>query len=271
MRDEMKVALEDIEQRSQAQKERETNLRGFFWHWQNLKEGEPKRVGIHGRAWLHRRRGGVFGIEWHIPGCSFGIGFTVGGMEDQLRISLCLWLFSLYFSLERWPALEKWETVANYHEREISFRVFSWALWWMLWMDDNEWRSDDPKWRRGTFHIDDFFLGKNTYSKVDQAPIDAVVHLPEGDYPVKVQFFTQTWKRPRWPFPRIRHGADVDCETGLPIPGKGENSWDCDDSAYMSIGTSATTVEEAIADATKRVLERRERYGGKNWMPEVKL
>ncbi|SRR5579875_1113039 len=267
MSDEMKAVLEEIKQRAVR---REEKRRGFWWHWQNLKKDEPRRKGVHGRAWLHRRRGGVFGIEWHIPGRSFKVGFTIGGIEDQVRLSLCLWLFSLYFSIEQLPLLNRWEAAKGYHDLETSLSIFAWTLWWSIWHDDNEWRKSDPKWRRGSFDIPDFFLGRNTYQKVDQEPIPAVVHLPEGDYPVTVQFFTQTWKRPRWPFARVRSGADVDSEQGLPIPGKGENSWDCDDDAFMSIGTSASTVEEAIADATKRVLERRERYGGKNWIPVKK-
>ena len=56
-------------------------------------------------------------------------------------------------------------------------------------------------------------------------------------------------------------------EQGLPIPGKGENSWDCGDDAYYSIGTPAATAMEAVEYAADRVLETRRRYGGSSWAP----
>lgn len=238
----------------------------FWWHWQNLKE-DYKGKGIHGRAWLHNRPRGVFGVEWHLPSWDFHVRITVGGGNDQLGLSLACGLFALYFSFEQWALLKKWDERAHWQGLETSLSIYNWSIHWKVWTPEHEWSSSTPKWRDGWFNIPDFFLGRNKYTKVDQKPIPAVVSLPEGDYPVTVIFFTQTWKRPRWPVAKIRKGGNVDIEHGIPIPGKGESSWDCTDGAYMSIGTSAMTVEEAIADVIERVNERRIRYGGKNWKP----
>ena len=46
-----------------------------------------------------------------------------------------------------------------------------------------------------------------------------------------------------WPWgAKTRITATVESEQGLPIPGKGENSHDCGDDAYYSIGTRLTSV-----------------------------
>lgn len=236
-------------------------MKRFWWHWQNLKEDTPKAL-LNGRAWLHMGKA-VLGCQWVIPTSNFGISFGTDDGEHQINAHIACGLFAFYFHLEGVRWLYK-----HLKEREISFSVYDWSLHWRLWVQPHEWHSKTPKWRDGWFGIPDFFLGKARYTKVDQEPIPAVVSLPEADYPVMVTFFTQTWKRPRWPVPKVSQGAYVDSEQGIPIPGKGENSWDCEDTAYLSIGTSATTVEEALADIVERVNERRERYGGKGWFPE---
>jgi len=241
---------------------------GFFWHWQNLKKEDSTKHLLNGRAWLHHRPGGVFGVQWVIPSGNVHVDLTVGGCEDQLRFSVALGLFALYFSFERWSWLQKLKVCADYHERQIGLSWFMHSLHWRIWTDPMEYHFSTPKWRDGWFDVSDFFLGRNKYTKVDQEPIPATISMPEGEYPATVTFFTQTWKRPRWPWPKVKNGADVDIEGGIPIPGKGENSWDCDEDAYMSIGTSATTVEEAVQNAIESVNKRRVRYGGKNWLPE---
>jgi hypothetical protein len=238
----------------------------FWWHWQNLKEDNPK-AWLYGRAWLHQRPRGQFEFGWCIPSHSARVEVTFGG-NHQLQISLSCWLLALYFTFEQWAWLRRWKACEDWHGKETSFALHSWAFWWRLWLDENEWHSKTPKWRDGCFHIDNFFLGKNEYTKVDQPPIPVVIPLPEGNYPAKVVLFSQTWKRPRWPLARYRTGATVDIEDGgIPVPGKGENAWDCDDDAFSSIGTSATTVEASIADAIRSVNRTRERYGGKGWLP----
>jgi hypothetical protein len=241
---------------------------GFWWHWQNLKEDSPNAL-LHGRAWLHKRPCGEIEVEWCVPTSHFQAEITFGG-NHQVSMSFACWLFAFYLNVAQLSWLRKWKVFEHWTGKEISFSVYSWAFWWKLWINEHEWDAKTPKWRDGAFHIDNFFLGKHTYRKVEQLPLPAVIPMSEGDYAASVIFFSQTWKRPRWPIPRCTNGATVEVEGGIPIPGKGENSWDCDDSAFISIGTSATTVEEAIQAAIDAVNKRRERYGGSNWVPERK-
>lgn len=97
------------------------------------------------------------------------------------------------------------------------------------------------------------------------------LHFLEADYPATVILTTDTWKRPRWHWPLVVERAEVDVPGGVPIPGKGENSWDIDDDATFSLVTPASTVEEAVQKFYDTVNERRARYGGRNWTPEKRV
>jgi hypothetical protein len=240
--------------------------RGFWWHWQNLKEDRPK-AWLHGRAWLMHRPRGEMGIEWCAPACDAKIRFTVGG-HHQLQISLSCWLFALYFTFEQLSWLRQWKICEDWQGKEMSLSFYEWTLWWNFWTNEHEWNTKTPKWRDGCFHIDDFFLGKRDYSKVEQVPLPVLIPLPEKDYEGTLTFYTQTWKRPRWPFAKQHQGGTIEIEGGIPVPGKGENSWDCDDDAFTSISSPSTTIAGAIIHTINFINQRRERYGGKDWLPK---
>jgi hypothetical protein len=251
---------------SQEEVKKEVQGRGFWWHWQNLKEDSPK-AWLHGRAWLHHRPDGVFGVSWCAPSHDVHVEAIIGG-HQQLQLSVSCGLFALYFTFEQWSWLRKWKVCEGWPGKELSLSIHDWAIWWNLWTNEDEWNAKTPKWRNGCFHIDDFVLGKYTYTKVNQPSIPVLIPMPEKDYEGTLTFFTQTWKRSRWPFSRQRQGASVDIEGGIPIPGKGETDYNCDDTACFSIGTSATTIVGAIDAVVQRVNERREHYGGKGWLPQ---
>jgi|SRR5882762_3349961 len=237
--------------------------RRIWWHWQNLKKEDGSRGWVNGRGWLHIGNA-VFGCQWVIPSNNFGISFSIGEGEYQLLGSMGCGLFAFYWHLEgvRWLYKYLGDT------REISLRFFGGAMWWHIWQDPDEWRSDDPKWRRGTFRPIDFILGRDKYSFQDKASEERTIAFPEGTYAAKIRLFTSTWKRPRWHWARTIERAEVDVKGGVPIPGKGENSWDLDDDAIYSLTTPATSVDEAIEKFVKTVNNRRLKYGGENWIPE---
>ena len=60
----------------------------------------------------------------------------------------------------------------------------------------------------------------------------------------------------------------MESEDGIPIPGKGENSWDCGEDRRFSINTTANTIAEAVEAFRRDIEKTREQYGGKNWVPE---
>jgi hypothetical protein len=69
------------------------------------------------------------------------------------------------------------------------------------------------------------------------------ITMPEGKYPAHVKRERRTWKRPRGFTPLVREYWDVDVESGIPVPGKGENSWDCDDDAIFASSFSVNKAE----------------------------
>jgi hypothetical protein len=191
-------------------------------------------------------------------------------MEDQLRLSFAPWLFALYVTFERWPWLRKWEQAKDWRAKETSFAIHNGSLWWKVWSNEDEWNKRTPKWRDSSFNVPNFLLGREQYSEVAQEPVAVSIPMPEGEYPAMVKLLTATWKRPRWPRATIRQRADIEVQNGVPIPGKGENSWDCDDDAMFSLLTSATTAEEAVQQFVAAVNRQRERYGGEGWLPAAR-
>jgi hypothetical protein len=112
-------------------------------------------------------------------------------------------------------------------------------------------------------------LGKTKYSNrvFDSANIE--IPMPEKCYRATVQFEEATWKRPRWFSKRIVR-AQVDIPGGIPVPGKGENSWDIDEDAIYSICFSATKTWEVVGKVVESVMNSRIRHGGLKWRPEAK-
>ncbi len=251
--------------------EREERIRSprFWWHWQNLKEDSPK-AWLHGSGWLNDRRSRFrLGLEWLLPSPFTHASIEFGDGDYQITASLACPLFAGWIHVQGIRAFDRFHLFSGYSGtmRKIGLSFYSWSLSWTLWADPSGWSPTKPRWRDGWFDLPDFLLGKATHTKTDQEPIPATLTFAEGDYPVTVVFFHQRWKRPRWPWPKLRDGAEVNSETGIPVPGKGENSWDCDDDAFLSIGASAKTVEEALAQVKAKVEKRREQYGGHDWKP----
>jgi len=228
-----------------------------------LKKEDRSRGWLNGRAWLHVENA-VLGCQLVMPTNKFGMSFNIGDGEHQLSGSIGCGLFAFYWHVEgvRWLHKHINKT------REISLRFFDGAIWWYFWHDPDEWRSTDSKWRRGNFRPIDFLLGRDRHSSTEKIVEQREISFPEGAYTAKVKLFTSTWKRPRWPWPRIIERAEVDVKDGVPIPGKGESSWDIDDDAVYSLITPAASVDEAIEKFVKSINNTRLRYGGENWIPE---
>lgn len=120
----------------------------------------------------------------------------------------------------------------------------------------------------------DFFLGRSIYSESMHGQSYHVKNLkltlPEGEYHIKLDRYTGYWHRPRSPFVRSIERVEITPDRGLPIPGKGENSWDMEDDAIYSSTepTKGRTDEQIVADLRDYVLKQRQRYGGsRDWVP----
>lgn len=265
----------------------------FWWaHAQDLKRDEGGR-GLNGRAWMHLYWGDpdqrgrsltVLGIQW-VLACrqhSVGWSFSAGGGDGDRDIDFSIRIpwFGVYLGADdllprRWMFYNPGQKYPS--ERQIGVTWHDQTLWISLWRDPGEswghggpsfWKDARSRSRHMTITPMDILFGRTHCDTEQLGTHEATVTMPEAAYPVQVVLERRVWTRPRLPWwKRERVSADVRSEHGIPIPGKGENSYDCDEDAYYSIGTSARTPDEAVVYAAERVLERRERYGGASWAP----
>lgn len=258
--------------------------RSIWSHAQNLNErrhGPDGPMWRHGRAWLHfpgvEGRDGYFGVEWAVfgrdrwPKVGVEINQTFGEDYD-LSTTLCLpFLGALYLHLSgifprRWKGDAKNFSVALY--QEYLWIEFFWTDPAKTWGKD---RNRFPAFRI-SWNWQRTLMGRMDYKREPVgSPKEILIPMPEGSYPAMMQIERQVWWRTRWPWRKERVSADIDLGRGIPIPGKGENSWDCGEDAICGMG-SGPSVAEAVSAVTKSVLEARERYGGSaNWRPRERV
>lgn len=254
---------------------------GLLYHSQNLNELPGERYGSilrHGRAWLHFGDN-AFGWEW-VTGrlrCGFGLTVDACGGEHDLSGHITIPGLSFYWHLDhawprrfRQPLFEWWKRRWGYDGRDIGIDFHDGSLWVKVWAPENEWSSSQPKWMDWHFDPADFFLGRHKYTSRVLEKTRVEVPMPEGVYPAEVEVFESTWKRPRWPWARVMLRTTITPDEAIPVPGKGENAWDCDEDAIYSqtCGQGVSTPTAAVVSLVESVLEARERHGGRGWRPE---
>jgi len=260
----------------------------MHWHWQNLNErpGDRDRATgsalKHGRAWW-RFDSIAYRVEWSFGGPDFGAQLSFDSSELHIGGHLCLVFASLYWSVsgkalawlfkligrdwdackaraERETALGRHRYAHEFCARRFGFRVHSGALWWDCGADDSS-RSTDPWWRHGAWHPLDTVLGRSRHSSELIEERAVKIPLPEGAYDAVAKLERCAWKRARWPFARVVLRVSIDVPKGIPVPGKGENSYDCGPDATYGLSCSARTVEQGIGEYVASVLRDRRRRG----------
>ena len=245
----------------------------MHFHSQNLNKlgSKIKR----GRCWWHINDKNCINFEWVLWSKDFHIGILLGAYENAIQLTFGLILFTVYLSWEN-HKVEYWvqdkikrKTDTYGNGREIAIKWHHETLWIDLWNDPMEWNNTDPWWWSFNFNPKDILLGRQIHTPKDISKTNVTITMPENTYNGTVRIFESTWKRPRWPFPIKLVRTDIDVPEGIPVPGKGENSWDCGQDAIFSLTSSEQTVSGAIGALVKDVLKTRERYGGLNWKPEM--
>lgn len=240
---------------------------------------------LHRGVWLHGPNL-VAHAEWNLLAKrGFGVGFQFGrnGGESDLGLDLYVGrLASVWLRLgSRWT---RWARVRQdkdpkhwYYARHTGVRLFphdGCILSWEFDALDGMWRRSDPKWRRWSLTTT-AILGRQTVDREEGESGVARIPLPEGVYDgiYKVQTITRRYER--WPGrlldllcgPQRWKSVAVSVDGGIPIQGKGENSYDCGMDGLFSISGGFATVEDAVAGAVKSVLRDRKRYGGPHNLP----
>lgn len=246
-----------------------------------VRQALKRRVpALHGRAWFYapalpwrRREHTSLHVEWSAGGRSCRAMFSVAGWgddSDDLSLSLALpFVGYLYAGVEGiLPA-----RMLPKGGRDLGARVFNGSIWLDLWATPDEWSSTrdwrDPssRLRQPVLHVVDRLLGKNKPSERTIGTVRTALVMPEASYPVILTFQEWTWQRARWPWRKVIPRVDAVLLDPLPIPGKGENGYDCDDDAIYSSTFVATHMNGALSHLEQSTLETRERYGGRDWTP----
>lgn len=254
----------------------------IYYHHQNLNEREGRPLGNmlwHGRAWLSlwdawadRRAWPVLGWSWAFGRWSSFLAATIAFNDSDRDICVHVgvpWLFSFWVHVERLPGWS-WPLHAQSRipeSREIGFSFFDGCLCILLWSNPWERNHDDPWWWDIRVNLVDALLGRAVHSRRELYTERVVVELAEGEYGASVCSFESTWQRPRWPWPKRMVRATITPDTPIPIPGKGENSWDCEDTATASMTCQAATPQAAAAALKESVEHTRLKYGGSSWRP----
>lgn len=209
----------------------------------------------HGRVWFGDR----FHIEWRLGRKSRGLGLTYqqNTYNPDIVIHIAIkWLFQVFFVFG--------DVAEDKQPRQYGIKIHDWLFNLYYGGDPDEYGD-----KCISFFIDKWLLGRQKTVVAHDDPINMIVPMPEGDYPVIVQRVTLRHWRNRTPFyKRIVVRYDIESESGIPIPGKGENSWDLDDNAIFSAGYACDTSYEALAKFAEYILERRLKYGGEGWIPD---
>jgi hypothetical protein len=220
----------------------------------------------------------------------FEVEFAIGGEDNMVQFGIAFPFLGRWTIGVRVP--RKLTNGWIYHRREWTLRMGYVGAWVELMFASDEHMRDtgmvsyyrrkldagtyDGPWSRAALHpgwhltfrprLTDRLLGRQECVTTKGDPEPVLIPMPEGNYPGTMRREERVWKRKRWPWTAKRR-ADywVEMDIAIPVPGKGENSWDCgDDGLY---GTGGSTPAEAIANCVRVALRDRERYAGPNWTP----
>lgn len=241
----------------------------------------------HHEIHLHGPNSGA-SISWNVLTArygwnGFGFGFRVGrnGGESDLGLDLYAGALGSIWTRLRAPWL-RWARVTQIQDRDewylarhTGFRFFPREdVWFEFNIEDRDglWHHGQPWWRSWSFGKRQVMGRFNCDLAVEETG-ECRIPLPEGVYPATWERKVRTWRyrrplgswRDRIVGLRTRVDYSIDIPGGIPIEGKGENSWDCGMDGLF--GTGGRSLEEAIGHCVEHVLRGRARYGGPHDLP----
>ena len=206
---------------------------------------------------------GNLSMEFGAGFSAYGAGIRFFGEDNTISIALH-WHYSLYLGLSI-DAINK--LVKSYeHGRRLGIHVSGKYLTVDLLNDAGHSALFWDWW--------EFITGKPVYSDetLNMGPCEVI--MPENRYQADYVVKRQSWRFPRWLVVKQRDTITVNIEgNGIPIPGKGENSWDQGDDAVRSVTTTTDwdndrmSLRLALEDLAITTLKRRQRYASLDWLP----
>lgn len=239
----------------------DTKRLSIWWSAQNLnKYGSIWREG---RGWLYINSL-CFGLSWYFLGrSSTAMDIELGG-EEEFKFHIAIYrLFAFWFTISqilprRWTRNWKWWD--HSWGRCFGVTIHHGAIWVDIFCDTMDSGHNRFWWQDVSINYIDLLLGQSHHTKkvLDKGFVE--VPLPEGIYITRWTKELHTWKRPRWFADRVTI-FDLEPQTPIPVPGKGENSWDMDDDAIERMSCSAHNLAEAVGKLVASALDTRQRYG----------
>lgn len=250
-------------------------LRDLHVHWQNLNDGysldrPEKKLPYRGRAWLHLERVAAARLEWNLWSNICTIDLQIADNDDVACLSIGLPPVFISVGLDSFQLAQRLrERFKLQHSgREISLTIHDWTLWWRFWQLCDEHDSATPRWLDGSFKLLDTLLGKVRFDKRILREETVRIPLPERSYAAKASLVEILHHRPRAPTRRwVTVSFDMEPNEQIPIPGKGENSWDCGEDASFGFSCPAKSIDEAIGLYVANTLRTRRERGGSQWKP----
>lgn len=222
------------------------------------KHGRPYRGHwFHRRAWL-RLGQRCIGLEV-CTRSSIGFSFEVDPSEWEVQFHGSIGILSAWLTFTGF--LPRFMYPAGYSPKAISLSIHDRTIWFSLWAPTMEFKRGDRNW---SFNPGRFIFGRWIHSEVPIETVEASIAFPERTYALTIKRYRSEWRRSRfpfWPFKRELIRATIEPDIPVPVPGKGENSWDCGDDAISSSTAPVETVGEAIGSFYESIRRPREKYG----------
>lgn len=248
-------------------------------------------MGFNKRKWWYFSNNKQIGIE--IAGWKSHPSFyiKVDGSEDDVCFHLAfgfgIWItFSRFLPRSWYPTYESSYGHGRIgEEREISIAWHNGCFWWNFWISE-EWSSwtKNKTWRKGCWHIVERLKGKHEYTETEISKDQFMLPFFEGIYNIEVIQLQRIDKWQRWFTSKMiswnvkagyynEEGKFID--KPIPVEGKGENSWDCDEDATYALyfpgmphKKNIRTPYEAALYFWHSMMKDRERRGSANWVPK---
>lgn len=251
--------------------------RGFSWRWSHREDSsDPIRFRFR-KEEKNYQKSFEASIEFSKSrGLAFVLEFHPTYDESTISGHVKLPIFgSAYFSFEYFPFgryLEKFLKPCSFgltDSRQFGFCLYEEFFWIYIYTPVGTWSSTDPWWQRISIDWKTLFMGKQIFHKECSEPVETKIFFPEKLRTAMVKYEKRTWTRTRWPGAYVSRSFDFNFQNDpIPIPGKGENSWDCDDDAIYSTSICVDGPDgysEAVKKLQDDVDRTRTQRGGASW------
>lgn len=189
-----------------------------------------------------------------------GVNLHFGGSGKSVQIGL-FYYWSVYIKF-------KAAFLKGILPRDRDFGITFWPERWLTisfqFYHQETYDSADVRGFKKYIRLQDSILGRNNCQVETLERGKTFVSMPEKVYDATYKIEKRTWHYPRWPFYKpTLVGYEIAVEEGVPVMGKGENSWDCGmDYQYSMYTPRVEDINAARREFAMGILKTRQRRGG---------